>query len=81
MRVRRASIQEAHRAAERMIQAETERDTIRKEAATAREEAAGLREVEVLQTLAADLMRALAALHAARARLSPQRPVKGKKSE
>ncbi|WP_213539622.1 hypothetical protein [Nitrosospira sp. NRS527] len=51
MRVRRASIQEAHRAAERMIQAETERDTIRKEAATAREEGARLRgQVEVLQT-------------------------------
>ncbi|SCX38564.1 hypothetical protein [Nitrosospira sp. Nsp1] len=66
-----------------MIQAETERDTIRKEAATAREEAARLRgQVEVLQTQAADLMRALAALHAAEGEAKPATPpVKGKKSE
>lgn len=52
---------EAHRAAERMTKAETERDKVRTEAATAREEAAKLRgQVEALQAQIADLLHALA---------------------
>ena len=48
--------------AERMTKVEADRDTARKEASSAREDAAKLRgQVEALQTQASDLMRALAA--------------------
>ena len=57
-----AADQEAHRVAERMTKAEADREEARKEASSAREDAARLSgQVEAMQTQASDLMRALAA--------------------
>ncbi|TVT55709.1 MAG: hypothetical protein FHK80_13920 [Azoarcus sp. PHD] len=58
---RKAAAQEAHRVAERMTKAEADRDTARKEASAAREDAANLRgQLEALQTQQAEVMRLLA---------------------
>ena len=57
---RKTAAAEAHRAAERMTKAESERDTARQEAGAAREDAAKLRgQVETLQIHAAELLKAL----------------------
>lgn len=57
---RKQAATEAHRVAERMTKAEAERDTARKEAISAREDAAKLHgQVEAMQTQATELMRAL----------------------
>ena len=57
---RKTAAQETHRLAERMTKIETERDTARKEASSAREDAAKLRgQVESLQAQAAELLRTL----------------------
>ena len=76
--------------AERMTKAEADRDEARKEASSAREDAAKLRgQVEALQTQAADQLRALAArqqpaegeAEATQAPKATGKTTRGKKSE
>ena len=75
--------------AERLTKAEADRDEARKEASSAREDAAKLRgQMEVLQTQASDLMRALAARQpaegeapAAPAPKAPGKTTRAKKAE